>query len=154
MIVFHFPVDPRILLVKRLIGLPGDRLHLNNGDLILNSNKIVEKYVVHAAGVNVSAFFSNFPMRAAEDPSLHPYGKRALDRYGAAGELVIPGGGYFVMGDNRDYSYDSRSWRLITPSDIVGLVREIVSSEDPKTKSPRPNRVHLAINAASPRGIY
>lgn len=72
-----------------------------------------------------------------------------LSRYAASGELLIPEGSYFVLGDNRDYSSDSRSWGLIEASQIVGLVHEILSSDDPKTKMPRTDRVHVPVQRGS-----
>lgn len=64
-IAFHFPPDPKVVLIKRLIGLPGDNIHIINGALIVNSRTMSEPYVEHSAGRNVSPFFSNFPTYAA-----------------------------------------------------------------------------------------
>ena len=58
---------------------------------------------------------------------------------------MVPEGSYFVLGDNRDYSYDSRLWGFVEASQIIGLVHEVVSSDDPATKAPRGDRVHLAV---------
>ena len=144
-IAFHFPPDPKVVLIKRLIGLPGDHVHITSGALVLNSKTVSEPYVQHLAGPNVSLFFSNFPSYASGDTSITPDGRKMLERYASSGELVVPQGGCFVLGDNRDYSYDSRSWGFVEASQVIGLVHEILSSEDPKTKVPRADRLHLPI---------
>jgi signal peptidase I len=148
-IAFHFPPDPEVVLIKRLIGLPGDHVRIMNGVLVVNSRRISEPYVQHSAGPSASPFFSNFPSYADKDPSITPGTRKMLERYATSGELVIPQGGYFVLGDSRDYSYDSRSWGLIEASQIIGLVHEILSSDDPKTKMPRTDRVHVPIQRGS-----
>src|SRR5262245_40679444 len=51
-IVFHFPPDPKVVLVKRLMGLPGDHVRIMNGVLIVNSRKVSEPYIQHLAGLN------------------------------------------------------------------------------------------------------
>jgi signal peptidase I len=148
-IAFHFPPDPKVVLIKRLIGLPGDHLHIMRGTLVVNSRTTSEPYVEHLADPNASPFLSNFPSYADGDPSITPDGRKMLERYARLGELVVPQGGYFVLGDNRDYSYDSRSWGLIEASQIIGLVHEILSSEDPETKAPRADRLHLPVQRGS-----
>ncbi len=148
-IAFHFPPDPKVVLIKRLIGLPGDHVHIMSGALVVNSKTIFEPYVQHLAGPNAPLFLSNFPSSANGDSSITPNGRKMLERYQRSGELVLPQGGYFVLGDNRDYSYDSRSWGLIEASQVIGLVHEILSSEDPKTKAPRADRLHLPVQRGS-----
>ena len=144
MIVFRFPPDP-IVLVNRLVGLPGDHLHISDAVVILNSRRIAEAYVQHLAGSNASAFFSNFPFYADTLQLIVPVARKVLERYATSCELIIPEGGYFVLGDKREYSYDSRSWGLVRPSQIIGLAQEIVSSEDPNTTICRAHPIHLPI---------
>ena len=148
-IVFHFPPDPKIVFIKRLMGLPGDHLRIVNGVLVVNSRSIVEPYIQHSAGARASPFFSNFPSFADEERSITPDTRKMLKRYAASGELVVPKGAYFVLGDNRDYSSDSRSWGLIEASHVIGLVHEILSSDDPETKLPRPDRIRLPVERGS-----
>jgi signal peptidase I len=144
-IAFHFPPDPSAILIKRLMGLPGDHLRIINGVLVVNSRRISEPYVEHLDGASASLFFSNFPSFADGNPSVTPDARKMLEHYPRSGELVVPDDGFFVLGDNRDQSYDSRSWGTVATSQVVGLVREILSSEDPNTKTSRPDRVHLSV---------
>jgi signal peptidase I len=144
-IAFHFPPDPKVVLIKRLIGMPGDRIQIINGALLVNARTISEPYVQHASGRSASPFFSNFPSYADKEVSLTPSGRDMQQRYVKAGELVVPDGAYFVLGDNRDYSYDSRSWGPVNASQIIGLVHEILSSADPKTQAARADRIHLPV---------
>jgi len=149
-IVFHLPPDPSVVLVKRLIGLPGDHLRISNGALIVNSKTMAEPYVQHLAGRNVSAYLNDFPLHAAgEEKLILPDGRKMLEQYATSGELIIPAGGYFVLGDSRDNSYDSRVWGLVAPSQIIGLAQEIVSSDDPGTKMARADRVHILVKRGS-----
>jgi signal peptidase I len=148
-IAFHFPSDPKVVLIQRLIGLPSDHVHIVSGALVVNSRTVSEPYVQHLAGPNASPFFSNFPSQADREPSITADTRKMLERYAKSGEFVVPGGGYFVLGDNRDYSYDSRSWGLIEASQVIGPVHEILSSEDPKTKTPRADRLHLPVQRGS-----
>ena len=101
-IVFHFPPDPTVVLVKRLIGLPGDHIRISDGVLVLNSRTTYEPYVEHLLGQNASPFLNNFPLHSEGKPEVTPGGRRMLDRFVASGGLVVPNGAYFVLGDNRD----------------------------------------------------
>jgi signal peptidase I len=149
-IVFHYPPDPEVVLVKRLIGLPGDHVRIVNGVLVLNSRTASEPYVEHSGGSNVELFLNNFPLYAGkESVSITSDTRKMLERYVTSGELVVPQGGYFVLGDNRDYSLDSRTFGLLPASQLIGRVHEIFSSEDPATKITRRNRAHLAVERGS-----
>lgn len=59
-IVFHYPPDPEVVLIKRLIGLPRDHVRIMSGVLVVNARRISEPYVQHSAGASVSPFFDNF----------------------------------------------------------------------------------------------
>jgi len=147
-IVFHFPLDPTVALIKRLIGLPHDHVRIVNGALMVNSRTVAEPYVRHLNGQNASAYLSNFPLYP-EGPQVTAEGRKMLDRYANSGELIVPEGNYLVLGDNRDQSYDSRSWGFVEASQIIGLVHEILSSDDPRTKTPRAGRIHLPVQRGS-----
>ncbi len=79
-IAFHFPPDPEVVLIKRLIGMPGDRIQISNGALRVNARTISEPYVQHSAGRDVSPFFSNFPSDADKESSIIPSGRDMLQR--------------------------------------------------------------------------
>ncbi len=152
-VVFHATLDGTdVTLIKRLVGLPSDHLKFSDKILILNSRSVSEKYVVHRGPDNLGDefyFFRNFPAGAGKLPATMPIsasGREMLQKYVHDGELVVPPGQYFLLGDNRDYSMDSRMQGLIPASAIIGVAREIVSSEDPRTERPRPGRTHIPID--------
>jgi signal peptidase I len=118
-VVFHFPVDPNIHLVKRVIGLPGERLHLRNGRVYIDGTLLDEPYAVyrHAAP---DRYRDNFPLVGDADPAVNSDWFIRMHRLVRNGELTIPPGQYFVMGDNRNDSDDSRYWGLVPRAAIVG----------------------------------
>ncbi len=117
-IVFLYPEDPRTFYVKRVIGLPGDRLHLENGQVIRNGKRLVEPYTQFVPRPP-DTFRDSFPA-GAEAASVSPRGLDMLTHHVKNGELVVPEGMYFAMGDNRNNSSDSRYWGLVPRKNIVG----------------------------------
>lgn len=119
-IVFRFPLDINQAYVKRVVGVPGDRLRLENRQLFINGKPVEEPYLsTHLVGTD--HYRDNFP-RFAEASST-PLARRAVrmhEMYVRDGELVIPEGHYFAMGDNRDNSLDSRYWGLVPRENIIG----------------------------------
>lgn len=87
-IVFRFPRDPEQEFIKRVIGLPGDRVRISRGTVFINDIALAEDYINAPAGYQ--------------------------------GEWVVPEGGIFVMGDNRNNSSDSRDWGSVPFEDIIG----------------------------------
>lgn len=118
-IVFHYPVDPQQHFVKRVIGLPGDRLHMVNKTVFINGKPLSESYVRFIEPPN-NLFRDNFPR--TDVPAYGLEGKWWLEmrKMVEDGQLIIPEGNYFVMGDNRDDSQDSRYWGFVPRENIIG----------------------------------
>jgi signal peptidase I len=131
-VVFHYPVDPQQHFVKRVIALPGDRLRMVNKKVLVNGKPLDEPYVrfldppVNSFGARPSAedsqilFRDNFPR--VDIPVYGLEGKWWLEmkKLVEDGQLIVPQGHYFVMGDNRDDSQDSRYWGFVPRENIIG----------------------------------
>jgi signal peptidase I len=123
-IVFHYPVDPTQHFVKRVIGVPGDHLRMVSKRVLINGKPIDEPYVRFLEPPNSrdpsSMFRDNFPR--VDIPALGLEGKWWLEmrKLVEDGQLIVPEGHYFVMGDNRDDSQDSRYWGFVPRENIIG----------------------------------
>ncbi len=118
-IVFHYPVDPSLHLVKRVIGLPGDRLRMRSGRVFINDAPLQEPYAVYTSAPRDS-FRDDFPHLQSTDPDVSSRWWTEMQHLVQHGELRIPAGEYFVLGDNRNDSEDSRYWGLVPRASIVG----------------------------------
>ena len=130
-IVFRDPVDLNLTLVKRAIGIPGDRLHLVDKRLILNGHAATEPYVRHIAPY-IDPYRDNFPA-APPEPGVMPPALAMLGDHVVEGELVVPPGSIFAMGDNRDNSLDSRYWGFVPRENIEGTPLIVYWSFDAPT---------------------
>jgi len=118
-IVFRYPVNPRQHFVKRVVALPGDHLRLVDKHVYVNGVRQNDAY---------ATFKSEWRDRFRDDfPDGGFYGDKISARWflqarklTEAGELVVPRDSYFVLGDNRDDSYDSRYWGFVPRENIVG----------------------------------
>jgi signal peptidase I len=122
-IVFKYPYQDHTHYVKRVIGLPGDRLKLLDQRLFLNGKLLNEPYVVHdAAQAYADPLNYNFPLQGKQlySSQLVPEWAREIKKYIHEGEIVVPQGKYFAMGDNRDHSSDSRYWGFVDRDAIMG----------------------------------
>jgi signal peptidase I len=119
-VVFHYPVDPQQHFVKRVIGVPGDHLRMVNKQVWINGVPLKEPYV-HFLDPTISMFRDNFP-RLDSVPAIGMEGKWWLEmrKLVEDGQLIVPQGHYFVMGDNRDDSQDSRYWGFVPRENIIG----------------------------------
>jgi len=117
-IVFHYPVNPAQHFVKRVIGVPGDRLRLVNKQVWVNGARLPEPYVRFTKPAD-DMFRDNFP-RMGVPSGLEPKWWLQLRKLVEDGQLIVPQGHYFVMGDNRDDSYDSRWWGFVPQENIIG----------------------------------
>jgi signal peptidase I len=118
-IVFHDPVDASLHLVKRVIGLPGDRLRLRGGHVYINGKPLSEPYAVYRPSPPDN-FRDNFPRLQSADPEIDSRWWIRMRSLIDDNELIIPTGNYFVLGDNRNDSEDSRYWGFVPRADIVG----------------------------------
>ncbi len=129
-VVFRYPVDIRQNFVKRVIGIPGDRLRIERKQLYLNGKPVEEPYKVHKTDY-IDSYRDNFP--SAPNSFLYDGARTMLEQHVANGELVIPPGHYFMMGDNRDNSLDSRYWGFVPRENIIGKPVIIYWSYDAPT---------------------
>jgi signal peptidase I len=109
-IVFKYPENPKKDFIKRVTGIEGDVIEERNKKVYVNGKAILEPYVQHS------------------DSNIRSGGNDPRDNFGP---LVVPGNKVFVMGDNRDQSYDSRYWGFVDLSEIMGKALIIYWSWDP-----------------------
>ena len=131
-IVFRYPVDIHQTFVKRAIGVPGDHIRLVEKKLILNGHPVNEPYAYHKTGY-IDSYRDNFP----SDPNVH-VSESALDmlsNHVVNGEVIVPPGYVFAMGDNRDSSLDSRYWGFVPRENIIGKPVIIYWSYDAPTEA-------------------
>jgi signal peptidase I len=120
-IVFRYPPVINETLVKRLIGIPGDRLKIVNGVVYRNGIRLNEPYVYHKYDYDPA--LDNFPnscCRPVKEQLALEAQKKMLDQNIINGEVVVPANMYFGMGDNRDNSSDSRFWGFVPRENIIG----------------------------------
>jgi signal peptidase I len=118
-VVFYFPVDASQFLVKRVIGLPGDHVRLRNRTVYVNGEPLQESYVVHKQWMP-DGYRDNFPNQQSYSREIDRRWRYELASYVKDGEVVVPPDHYFVMGDNRDNSSDSRYWGFVPRANIIG----------------------------------
>jgi signal peptidase I len=132
-IVFRYPVDIRQTFVKRVIGVPGDRIRLVNKQVYRNGVKVYEPYTFIKTDY-IDPYRDDFP-DALPNPQVLPRGMEMLEHNVVNGEVVVPPGNYFAMGDNRDLSLDSRYWGFVPRENIIGKPLIIYWSYEASTQA-------------------
>ena len=99
-VIFRYPPDPSQDFIKRLVGLPGDVIEIRDKKVFINGKPYEEPKEIH------------------KDPNILPADAGPRDQFGP---VTVPEGSYFMMGDNRDESYDSRYWGFVKKEDILGI---------------------------------
>ena len=135
LVVFKTPSDNRTDYIKRLIGKPGDTLQFINGDIYLNKKKIIKNKVDESMSIRCGKI--NFPVKIYEETL--PNGVKYKAVYNSAGTLqntdvyTVPDNNYFLLGDNRDCSKDSRFLSevgYVNKLNLVGKAELIFFSND------------------------
>lgn len=119
-IVFEYPNDPSLDYVKRLVGVAGDIIEIKNKKLYVNNVEQGDDYIIHSDARTLSV-------------SEHP-----RDNFGP---VTVPPDSYFVLGDNRDNSFDSRFWGFVSSPQILGKVTSIYWSWDKEAGQIRWERI-------------
>lgn len=123
-IIFKFPNDEKIDYLKRVVALPNDQVEIIDKKLYVNNQLILEPFVINSTD------------------SVLEKSKSPRDNFGP---VTVPGYSYFVLGDNRDNSFDSRFWGFVNEDKIKGKAEIIYFSYDNTTKSIRPDRIGMKI---------
>jgi len=99
-VIFKYPPDPSQDFIKRVVGVPGDVIEIRDKKVYVNSVLYTEPKEIH------------------KDSNILPASAGPRDQFGP---VTVPEGSYFMMGDNRDQSYDSRYWGVVKKEDILGI---------------------------------
>ncbi len=121
-IVFKYPYQDHPHFVKRVIGLPGDRLKIVDQQVYINDKPLNEPYVVHDPSSGYDPLNYSFPPVGSQIymSPVQPEWAHEISKYIQGDELVVPPDRYFAMGDNRDHSLDSRYWGFVDRDAIMG----------------------------------
>ncbi len=130
-VVFTYPVDPRLNYVKRIVGIPGDTLQMRDAILVRNGQPVAEDYIQRTPeeadqGDDDFRWQKAYLVGGAEVENYHP----SRNNWGP---LVVPPHDYFVLGDNRDNSSDSRYWGFVADSLVRGQPIVVYYSYAPDT---------------------
>ncbi len=121
-IVFPYPENPKLDYIKRIVGLPEDIIEIRDKQLYINGEAVYEDYIQNYQTNVILPQRDNMPA------------------------IVVPEGHYFVMGDNRDYSEDSRFWGFVKRETIHGKAWRFYWSWDNESSSPRLERIGKEIH--------
>jgi signal peptidase I len=157
-VVFHKPLlqegdGDYLTLVKRVIGLPGDRIHLEHGIVYVNGIAQNEPYAAKITSDNYDPYRDDFPAHSgALVPNVTATWSLEMLQHIRNGELVVPQDCYFVMGDNRVNSLDSRYWGFVHRDNLIGrplfVYWSFVTPDDQQYKTSARDQIAFALHAA------
>jgi len=106
-IVFRYPLDPKYVYVQRILARGGDTVEIRDKKVIVNGHEVTEPYASH----------DDYMVYPRRDDLPEPY--RSRDQYGPS---RVPPDSFFVLGDNREHSFDSRYWGAVPRANVVGRI--------------------------------
>jgi signal peptidase I len=121
-VVFRYPLDPNVDYIKRIVGVPGDRIAYIDKVLFVNGEPVPQEPIGRYIGLNSGSVMTGARQLRETLPNGRSYeilidqDRRGMNIY----EVEVPEGYYFAMGDNRDHSADSRSWGLVSEEFLKG----------------------------------
>ena len=118
-VVFHYPVNPAQDFVKRVVGVPGDRVRLINKRVFVNGVPQDEGYVQFITKLR-NPYRDDFPRTDSPDYGVDARWWKQMPKLVEDHQLIVPEDHYFVLGDNRDDSQDSRYWGFVPRENIIG----------------------------------
>ncbi|HEY3927412.1 MAG TPA: signal peptidase I [Candidatus Koribacter sp.] len=152
-VVFVSPAQPGLYLVKRVVGVPGDHIHLRDGVVYLNGVAQNEPYKFEDPNPpgGIRPYAINFPSVPPDDSvTLTPEWHVTMSEHIQGDDVVVPADSYFCMGDNRENSWDSRFWGFVPKQNIIGRPMFIYWSfetpEDQYTKTDIGDRVGFIVH--------
>jgi signal peptidase I len=144
-VAFTYPEDTHQTFVKRVIGLPGDRIHMENQQVYRNGSRLIEPYTQHIAA-GPDTYRDDFPTQP--EMLTTPKGRDMFAHHISHGDVVVPPDTLFVLGDNRDNSLDSRYWGFVPRDYVVGKPVVVYWSYDAPTEDLENWNAHHLIDVA------
>jgi signal peptidase I len=132
-IVFRYPLDISQNYVKRVVGVPGDHIHLVDKVVYLNGKALTNEPYIQHVRASIDPYPDNFPSQPPE-PGVFDRARDMVAQNVVNGDVVVPPESYFAMGDNRDNSSDSRYWGFVPRENIIGKPLLIFWSYDASTE--------------------
>jgi len=152
-VVFVSPQTPGLYIVKRIIGVPGDRIHLRQGVVYRNGERLEEPYILHDADHLSDAYRNDFPaVPPAGDSNISNSWRGELASRLQGQDIVVPPDAYFGLGDHRGVSLDSPYWGFIPRQNVIGrpifVYWSFETPEDEYTRNSPGDRVAFMVHVA------